>query len=131
VIDNNLHSILHTHCVTKAMKIMKTTSGCVVQRLCIPFCTHICVTTTKIWKLHLVMLHTDFALHCAHTFVFAKHNQNIKITSWLCSILHTFVFRKHNQNIKKPHLIYAVDRECSELLYLEDLEVEVTVRPPA
>lgn len=82
------------------------------------------------------MLHTDFALHCAHTFVFAKHNQNIKITSWLCCAdfafhsAHTFVFRKH-QNIKKPHLIYAVDRECSELLYLEDLEVEVTVRPPA
>ncbi len=82
VIDNNLHSILHTHCVTKAQ--------------------------WKLWKLHLVVLCKDFASHSAHT----------------------FVFRKHNQNIKK-HLIYAVDRESSELLYLEDLEVEVTVRPPA
>ncbi len=80
------------------------------------------------------MLHTDFALHCAHTFVFAKHNQNILVvlcTDFAFHSAHTFVFRKHNQNIKKPHLIYAVDRECSELLYLEDLEVEVTVRPPA
>ncbi len=105
-----LHPILHTHLCYHNQN-MKTTSGYVAHRLCTPLCTYICVRKAQpeYQNYILVLLCTDFAFHSAHT----------------------FVFRKHNQNIKKPYLIYAVDRECSELLYLEDLEVQVTVRPPA
>jgi hypothetical protein len=111
VIDNNLQSILHTHCVTKAQ--------------------------WKLWKLHLVVLCKYFASHSAHTFLLQQpkyenyiwlcctqtlHSivhihlclQSTTRTSWLCcaqtlhSILHTHLYLGSTTKISKNHIWFML-----------------------
>ncbi len=90
VIDNNLHSILHTHCVTKAQ--------------------------WKLWKLHLVVLCKDFASHSAHTFVLPQPKYESYI--WLCCtqtlhfVVHIHLCLQSTTRMSKLHLGCVVHRLC-------------------